>query len=206
MLLANLSPAQAGDALAIFNRAAIEVCEGQQLDMEFENIKRVTEEQYLEMISLKTAALLGFSLELGALIAGASKEDRRSLNRFGVNLGVGFQLHDDYLDVYGDGKKFGKQVGGDIISNKKTFLLIKAKELAKGKSKAELTKWLEAKRYSKKQKVKAVTQIYNTLDVPGRTQSKIKEQYKLAMEDLSRVSGKISPLQAFATTLIDRQR
>jgi geranylgeranyl diphosphate synthase type II len=206
MLLANLPVDNTHDALALFNSAAVQVCEGQQLDMEFETAKRVTEDQYLEMISLKTAALLGFSLELGALIAGASADDRKGLNQFGVNLGVGFQLHDDYLDVYGDGKKFGKRVGGDIISNKKTFLLIKAKELARGKSKIELMKWLNVKRYSKPQKVKAVTRLYNDLGIPDITQSKIRERYNHAMEALSRVSGNTEQLQSFAAALTDRQR
>jgi geranylgeranyl diphosphate synthase type II len=205
-LLESLSRDQVHDVLTIFNSAAVEVCEGQQLDMEFETSKQVTEAQYIEMISLKTAALLGFSLELGALLAGASVGDRDSMRRFGINLGVGFQLHDDYLDVYADGKKFGKQVGGDILSNKKTFLLIKAIELAKGRAKSELLKWLSAKRYVKQQKVKAITRLYNELGIQEIAQSKIKERYNLAMEDLASVKGSTSLLKEFAAGLMERQR
>lgn len=205
-LLESLSRDQVHDVLTIFNSAAVEVCEGQQLDMEFETSKQVTEAQYIEMISLKTAALLGFSLELGALLAGASATDRDSMRRFGINLGVGFQLHDDYLDVYADGKKFGKQVGGDILSNKKTFLLIKAIELAKGRAKSELLKWLSAKRYVKQQKVKAITRLYNELGIQEIAQSKIKERYNLAMEDLASVKGSTSLLKEFAAGLMERQR
>ena len=205
-LLESLAREQVHDVLTIFNRAAVEVCEGQQLDMEFEKAKQVTEAQYIEMISLKTAALLGFSLELGALLAGASVKDRVSMRRFGINLGVGFQLHDDYLDVYADGKKFGKQVGGDILSNKKTFLLIKAIELAKGRAKSELLKWLSAKRYVKQQKVKAITRLYNELGIQEMAQSKIKERYDLAMKDLASVTGSTSLLKEFASGLMERQR
>jgi geranylgeranyl diphosphate synthase type II len=189
-MLDRLSEQQVGEALSIFNKAAIEVCEGQQLDMEFENAKRVTEEQYLAMIRLKTAVLLGFSLELGALLAGASDDDRTALRRFGINMGIGFQLHDDYLDVYAAGKKFGKQVGGDISSNKKTYLLIKALELAKGKTRTELLKWIGAKRFVRSQKVKAITRIYDNLGVPALTQEKTQGYFDQALIDLSAVTGK----------------
>jgi geranylgeranyl diphosphate synthase type II len=205
-LLEHLPPEKVHEVLTIFNRAAVEVCEGQQLDMEFEKSKKVSESQYIGMIALKTAALVGFSLELGALMAGASVQDRDALRRFGINLGVGFQLHDDYLDVYGDGKKFGKQVGGDIISNKKTFLLIKALEVAKGRVKTELSKWLNAKSYARKQKVSAVTRIYNGLEIPEMAQAKIRERYSLAMSDLSSVKGDTSALKEFAAGLMERQK
>jgi len=135
------------EVLRIFNECAAEVCEGQQWDMEFENEKKVAETKYLEMIRLKTAVLLGFSLELGALLADASDRDRNALRDFGVNIGIGFQLKDDLLDVYADKHKFGKQVGGDIIANKKTFLLIKALEKARGEQKLEFKKWLKAKKF-----------------------------------------------------------
>lgn len=124
--------------IAAFNKCAAEVCEDQQWDMEFETQSNISEEDYIEMIHLKTAVLLGFSLELGAILADASKEDQKALRDFGTNIGIGFQLKDDLLDAYADPKKFDKQIGGDIIANKKTFLLIKALEKVQGKSKREL--------------------------------------------------------------------
>ncbi|KXK24943.1 MAG: isoprenyl synthetase [Bacteroidetes bacterium OLB12] len=133
-------------ALSLFNKCITEVCEGQQWDMEFETTTKVTEARYLEMIKLKTAVLLGFSLELGALLAKAPEAERIALREFGTLIGIGFQLKDDLLDVYADKKKFGKQVGGDIIANKKTYLLIKAKEKARGQHKRELEFWLNAKK------------------------------------------------------------
>ncbi|MBI3482391.1 MAG: polyprenyl synthetase family protein, partial [Bacteroidetes bacterium] len=159
--------------LKIFNPCAAEVCEGQQWDMEFETKPKVTEQQYLEMIRQKTAVLLGFSLELGAALAGASETDQKALRDFGTNIGIGFQLKDDLLDVYANKKKFGKQVGGDIIANKKTFLLIKALEKAKGNQKKELGKWLSSKKFDQGNKVKAITSIYNELDIRALTEKKM---------------------------------
>ena len=132
-MLSVLEPELLSRALPVFNTTAREVCEGQQLDMDFESLATVSEKQYLEMIRLKTAVLLGFSLQFGAMLAGAPEEEQNMLYEFGTSVGIGFQLKDDLLDVYADKKKFGKQVGGDIIANKKTFLLIKALENAKGK-------------------------------------------------------------------------
>ena len=129
-LLLNVEDAKLKEVLIAFNKCATEVCEGQQCDMEFELRSKVTEVQYLRMIRLKTAVLLGFSLELGAILAGATRQDRNALREFGINIGIGFQLKDDLLDVYANKKKFGKMVGGDIVANKKTFLLIKALALA----------------------------------------------------------------------------
>jgi len=195
------------EALSIFNRCAAEVCEGQQWDMEFESEKKISEGKYLEMIRLKTAVLLGFSLELGALLGDASDRDRKALRDFGVNIGIGFQLKDDLLDVYADRRKFGKQVGGDIIANKKTFLLIKALEKAKGKQKVELEKWLTSKKFSKPKKVKAVTSIYNSLQIPALTEQKIKyffEKGFTCLDDLSNPSS-TKPLKDFVQKLIDRE-
>jgi geranylgeranyl diphosphate synthase, type II len=205
MLLAAVGDQRCQEALRLFNRTAIEVCEGQQLDMEFEKTDRVTEDGYVEMIRLKTAALIGFSLELGAMLAGAPERDRVALNRFGVNMGIGFQLMDDFLDVYGDNNKFGKQVGGDIVSNKKTFLLIKAQQLSKGKTKTELSKWLKAKPGAKKKKIEAVTGIYNNLGVAELTRKKIQSYFDASLADLSEVKGS-NLLVEFARTLMNRQR
>jgi geranylgeranyl diphosphate synthase type II len=151
--------------LNIFNETAVGVCEGQQLDMEFETRNNVNIDEYITMIRLKTAVVLGGALKIGALIGGADEKDAVLLHVFGEQLGVAFQLQDDILDVYGDPEKFGKQVGGDIISNKKTYLLLKALELASPSQKAELKQWLSASPADAKEKVAAVTGIYNQLQV-----------------------------------------
>ncbi len=151
--------------LDIFNQTAVGVCEGQQIDMEFEQRADVAIDEYIEMIRLKTAVVLGGSLKIGSLIGGADDKDANLLSDFGENLGIAFQLQDDILDVYGDPEKFGKQVGGDIISNKKTYLLIKALELAKGETAELLTHILANKDFISEDKVKAVTAIYNSLDI-----------------------------------------
>ncbi|HEX6222955.1 MAG TPA: polyprenyl synthetase family protein, partial [Chryseolinea sp.] len=163
-----------------FNKCASEVCEGQQWDMEFETQTTVSEQQYLTMIKLKTAVLLGFSLELGALLAGASEKDCKSLREFGVNIGIGFQLKDDLLDAYADSKKFGKQVGGDIIANKKTFLLIKSLQLAHENHHKQLKDWLGRKKFLKSEKVNAVKNIYDELNIPELTEKKINSYFKKA--------------------------
>ena len=194
------------ETLSIFNKCAAEVCEGQQWDMEFESERKISEAKYLEMVRLKTAVLLGFSLELGALLANASEKDRKALRDFGVNIGIGFQLKDDLLDVYADKKKFGKQVGGDIIANKKTFLLIKALEKVKGKQKVELEKWLTLGKFSNPKKVKAVTAIYDSLQIPALTEQKIKyffEKGFSCLDDLSNPSS-AKQLKGFVQKLIDR--
>lgn len=194
---------QLKDVLGLFNRTAAEVCEGQQMDMDFETMKKVSEKQYLEMIRLKTAVLLGFSLEFGALLAGASDEDRKALYDFGVNIGVGFQLMDDLLDVYGDQKKFGKAVGGDIVSNKKTYLLIKALE----RKKPDLNKWLSAKKFDKKKKVAAVTKIYDSLNIRELTQQKADEYFEEGYKSLERLNNpKKGQLISFAQSLAARQK
>jgi geranylgeranyl diphosphate synthase type II len=151
--------------LDIFNETAVGVCEGQQIDMEFEQQHHVTIDEYINMIRLKTAVVLGGALKIGALIGGAPQTDANLLSDFGVQLGIAFQLQDDILDVYGDPEKFGKQVGGDIISNKKTFLLIKALELAKGDDAMELNKLLSSPNTNSTQKVAGVTRIYNSLQI-----------------------------------------
>ncbi|HZX74928.1 MAG TPA: polyprenyl synthetase family protein [Cyclobacteriaceae bacterium] len=203
----NLDENKLKETLRVFNQCASEVCEGQQWDMEFEREKRITEIKYLEMIRLKTAVLLGFSLELGALLADASPQDRTALREFGVNIGIGFQLKDDWLDVYADKKKFGKQVGGDIIGNKKTFLLIKALEKATGKQKKELENWMARKKFSKTKKVKAVTSIYDSLNLSSLTEQKIKYYFEKGFACLNNLSSpqKARPLKDFVRSLINRE-
>lgn len=173
--------------LRAFNKCASEVCEGQQWDMEFEARKQVTEKEYINMIRQKTAVLLGFSLELGAVLAGASSKDCELLREFGTNIGVGFQLKDDLLDAYADAKKFGKQIGGDIIANKKTFLLIKSLQLANKRQKAELTHWLVATKFRKSEKVDAVKSIYDALSIPRLTERKINSYFSKGFARLDRL-------------------
>ncbi|MEM7107426.1 MAG: polyprenyl synthetase family protein [Bacteroidota bacterium] len=195
-------------ALKVFNKCATEVCEGQQLDMVFESRDDVGEEEYLEMIRLKTAVLLGTSLYLGALLAGADKGDRKALYDFGVNIGIGFQLKDDLLDVYANKEKFGKQVGGDIIANKKTFLLIKAKDLASGQNKTELAHWLELDNFDAAAKVKAVTDIYDSLEIKKLTEAKMNEYFSCGFSSLRKLEAAMprkAMLKEFTEALIGRE-
>src|SRR5688572_9366569 len=157
------------------------------------------------MIRLKTAVLLAFSFEYGAILAGASEEDRKLLYAFGTNIGIGFQLKDDLLDAYADPKKFGKQVGGDIIANKKTYLLIKALEKAKGKQKKDLTALLRSKKFNKQAKVKVVKGIYDSLGVPASAEKKLNQYFELGFKNLETLGGKPEAkiaLQKFAEELI----
>src|SRR5688572_17110735 len=174
--------------LRAVNECASEVCEGQQCDMECETRSDITEVQYLNMIRLKTAVLLGFSLELSAMLAGATERDCKALNEFGVSTGMGFQLKDDLLDAYADSKKFGKQLGGDIIANKKTFLLIKALELSRGKQKKDLNNWITLKKFKKTEKINAVKGIYDVLGIPGLTDKKINNYFRKGFSKLSVVN------------------
>ncbi|WP_194975588.1 polyprenyl synthetase family protein [Aquiflexum lacus] len=196
--------------IGLFNKTAAEVCEGQQKDMNFETLPTVSEEDYIDMIRLKTAVLLGFALQFGAILAGASKEDSEHLYNFGVNIGIGFQLKDDLLDVYADKAKFGKQVGGDIISNKKTFLLLKAKELAKGKTKNLLENWIEAKDFDKAEKVEAVTAIYKELGIKALTESKMKEYFDKGFSEFTSLKvpyqNHFEELLGLTQNLVDREK
>lgn len=192
-----------------FHQCAIEVCEGQQLDMNFEKVEKISQEEYINMIRLKTAVLLGFSLEFGAIIGGAEPENAQQLYDFGVNIGISFQLKDDLLDVYSDQAKFGKQVGGDIIANKKTFLLIKALEKASGETQAQLQSWLKKIDFDKEEKVKAVIEIYNSLDVKQDTERKMNEYFDKAFQSLDSIpikKEKKKALIAFANNLINREK
>ncbi len=177
------------DLLRLFNKTAVEVCEGQQIDMLFETQKDVKVEEYIKMIELKTAVLLGCSLEMGAIIANAPAEEAQMLYEFGRLMGIAFQLQDDYLDVYANPEKFGKQVGGDIIANKKTFLWIEAHALAKGKQLEELKYWENLQVFKAEDKVSAITKIYNQLNIPELTENKIKEYANQAFAILEKVKG-----------------
>lgn len=194
--------------LARFSRTAAEVCEGQQMDMNFETRWDVTEAEYIEMIRLKTSVLLGYSLELGGLIAGADAETNRHLYEGGVNIGIGFQLKDDLLDVYGDPAKFGKQVGGDIIANKKTFMLIEALEKATGSVRDELTDWLTRIDFDKAEKVAAVTAIYDELGIRQIAKSRVNAYFERGFANLEQIDvdpARKNVLGDFARQLVERE-
>lgn len=176
--------------LESFNRTAVEVCEGQQIDMLFEHRDQVGVGEYIHMICLKTAVLLGASLEMGAIIAGADKKQADLLYEFGKNIGIAFQLRDDYLDLYAaDPDKFGKQVGGDVIANKKTFMLIKAMELAGTEEQAKLMFWLKAKVFKAEEKVAAVKELYDRLGIPELINKETSKYADLAFQALSAIEG-----------------
>lgn len=194
--------------LDIFNTTAVGVCEGQQIDMEFETRSVVNIDEYINMIRLKTAVVLGGALKIGALIGGASQVDADLLNEFGVQLGIAFQLQDDILDVYGDPEKFGKQVGGDIISNKKTYLLIKALELAEGELAIELNTLLNASHLANNQKVAGVTNVYNELDIRQHAETEMQAYADKAFEALKKINLPAEHkqyLQDFADGLLVRE-
>jgi geranylgeranyl diphosphate synthase type II len=205
-LLADYEPVVLKKILPVFNKTALQVCEGQQLDMDFESQKNVSIADYLYMIELKTAVLLGAALKFGAIIAGAKKKDAELLYEFGKNTGIAFQLQDDILDVFGETEKVGKQTGGDIISNKKTFLLLKAFELANKKTTAKLKLLLNEK--DEQKKVAGVKEIYHQLDVKKLAEKEMQKFYKKALSSLEKVnadSKKKKVLTDFTEQLMQRQ-
>ncbi len=191
--------------LSIFNKTAKEVCEGQQLDMDFEKKEKVQMEEYLHMIELKTSVLLAASLQMGAILGGASEGNRQHLYQFGKNLGIAFQIQDDYLDAFGDPEKFGKDAGGDIRQNKKTFLLIHALEVAGGTEKQKLQQLMAE---NTGDKVQRVLEIFKSCGADTWAEQ-LKEKYiKTAMkhiDDIAVVSSRKKPLMQLAEFLIQRE-
>jgi geranylgeranyl diphosphate synthase type II len=167
--------------IRLFSQTALEVCEGQQLDMDFETRINVSIPEYINMIRLKTAVLLACSLKIGALAANSQERIADLLYAFGLNLGIAFQLQDDLLDVFADQEKFGKRIGGDIVSNKKTFLLLKALELSDTKAKKELLEWIEKKEFDRDEKIKEVIKIYKNLKIREITEISIEDYYQSAL-------------------------
>ncbi|WP_289053244.1 polyprenyl synthetase family protein [Carboxylicivirga marina] len=195
--------------LDLFSQTAIEVCEGQQYDMEFETRHDVKVDDYLTMIRLKTAVLLAASLKTGAIIGGASDKDADLLYEFGENIGLAFQLQDDFLDVYGNIETFGKAIGGDIVANKKTFLLLNALQLASGSLHKELLTWINAVDFNAHEKIEAVRKIYNSLKVDELAKEKMNFYFEKAIASLNEVKGRESmkeELREFAVKLIQRSR
>ncbi|MDR1699045.1 MAG: polyprenyl synthetase family protein [Prevotellaceae bacterium] len=186
-LLAGADTAKLKPLLDIFVQTAIEVCEGQQYDMNFELRRDVSANEYIEMIRLKTAVLLGAALKMGAISGGASAGNADALYTFGEQIGIAFQLQDDLLDVYGDPAVFGKKIGGDILSNKKTYMLIRAFEEAQAAEGGELLKWILTEKFNPEEKIQAVTQIYNRLGIKEICEEKIREYTQMALVELDRV-------------------
>lgn len=172
----------------IFNQTAIEVCEGQQYDMNFETAENIGIDDYLEMIRLKTAVLLAGSLKIGAISGGADADNAENLYRFGESIGIAFQLKDDLLDVFSDEQTFGKKTGGDILTNKKTYLYLKAFELAKGETLKNLTNLFHKNQKSDEEKIKEVVEIYEKLNVKHYANELIEKYYQQAMSNLERVT------------------
>lgn len=207
--MANVPSDKLAAVLELFSQTALEVCEGQQYDMEFEERNDVKIEEYLEMIRLKTAVLLACSLKMGAVIAGASVEDACQLYDFGINLGLAFQLKDDWLDVYGDFEVFGKAIGNDIVCNKKTYLLISAIENAEGDDARELAYCLDNREVSKDDKIKRVKAVYEKLKVRQLSEAKMNDYYEKALKSIDAVSvdaDKKAALKEVASKLMSRDK
>ncbi|SHK16268.1 polyprenyl synthetase family protein [Hymenobacter psychrotolerans] len=207
-LLLDMPPALLAPMLRRFSQTAAEVCEGQQWDMNFETETQVSIAQYLDMIRLKTAVLLGFALELGARLGGASEQDADHLRQFGVDIGLAFQLRDDLLDVYGDAATFGKRVGGDIVSDKKTFLLLTAQAQADATQQAQLARYIGQPVADADAKVQAVRAVYDKLDVRPQTEALINRYFADALHHLERVAtpaARKEPLRQLALQLLERE-
>ena len=195
------------DVMDLFTTTALEIGEGQQYDVDFENRMDVTADEYIEMIRLKTSVLLACAMKMGALQAGAPEADSELLYRFGENLGLAFQLQDDMLDVYGNFETFGKKIGGDILCNKKTYLLIKALEGADVQQRKELEGWINATEYVPEEKVAAVTALYNAIGVRSVCNDLINSYFEKARAFLEQVdlpSEKKSGLWQYALGLLNR--
>lgn len=212
LLLANQMMLQVEDdilreVMELYNATGLLVCEGQQYDMEFEKSENITLNDYLKMIELKTAVLLGGCLKLGAVLAKTSKENKELIEKFGTFLGLSFQIEDDYLDVFGDYAKFGKSIGRDIIINKKTFLLVKALETAEGQAAEELKYWLDLKNFIPEEKIKAVRNIFIELGIDNAAIETSKFYFNKALETLRNIhadDNKKDALISFANSLIGR--
>lgn len=175
------------EIIRLFSQTALEVCEGQQYDMDFESSLEVSIADYLNMIRLKTAVLLAASLKLGALAADASEKVACQLYDFGLNLGIAFQLQDDLLDVFADQSKFGKKIGGDIVANKKTFLLLKALEISDIQSKTVILNWVQKEEFNPEEKVREISGVYNQLNIKKITEGQIDFYFQAALDILDEV-------------------
>jgi geranylgeranyl diphosphate synthase type II len=192
---------------SLFSKTAIEVCEGQQYDIDFETRHDVTIPNYLKMIEYKTAVLVGAAMQMGAIVAGASSKDQKALYDFGRNLGIAFQLQDDYLDAFGDPETFGKQVGGDIMENKKTYLYLKALEFSETNNKNNLLQWYSSQPKDPEQKVQAVKALFAASGAKQATLDAVKHYTDKAftvLNELSFSDDKKAILKQFGTMLMTR--
>ena len=201
-------PAKLPAVFKVFIQTTLEIGEGQQLDVEFEQRNDVTEDEYIEMIRLKTSVLLACACKVGAIMAEAPAEDIENMYKFGEKLGLAFQLQDDLLDVYGDPAVFGKNIGGDITSNKKTYMLINAFNRATPAQRDELTKWVELKEFDRNEKVAAVTNLYNEIGIRKLCEQKIEQFYQESLVYLAKVSvsdERKAEIKAYAAEMMKRQ-
>lgn len=205
--MAQCSPDKLKEVIDVFTQTALEIGEGQQYDMDFERRNDVTEAEYIEMIRLKTSVLLACALKIGAILGDASAEDADNLYRFGEKIGLAFQLQDDFLDVYGDPKVFGKAIGGDIVSNKKTYMLINAFNRANAQQRAELERWTQLKDFDRQEKIDAVTALYNDMGIDRLAQDKMATYYEESKKYLAAVqvpTEKKRELTAYAQQMMKR--
>ena len=207
--MAQCDEAHLPSVIRLFTETALEIGEGQQYDMDFETRMDVTEDEYIEMIRLKTSVLLACALKIGAILADAPASDADALYDFGESIGLAFQLQDDYLDVYGDEKVFGKRIGGDILCNKKTYMLINAFLRADERQLAELNDWISRTSYDEAEKIAAVTRLYNEMNIAQLAQQKMDFYHQKALQALERVSvseEKKAVLRDLAEQLMKRQK
>ncbi|MFT5777527.1 MAG: geranylgeranyl diphosphate synthase type II [Crocinitomicaceae bacterium] len=206
-LLGKIQPQQLPAAFELFNTTAVEVCEGQQMDMDFEERSDVSIDEYIEMIRLKTSVLLGCALELGAIVAEASEADRKAIYKFGQHIGVAFQIQDDILDLYADPEKFGKQVGGDVISNKKTILYLTALQKASPEQHESLKQLYQEDDLLLK--VDRTRSLFDQMNVKSECQNRMTEHYQIALTALESISidaDRKTPLQKLASYLMLRDQ
>jgi geranylgeranyl diphosphate synthase type II len=187
--IAQCKDPQLQQVIHLFNEVALGVCEGQQYDMDFENREDVTVDEYLEMIRLKTAILLAGSLKIGALIANATEKQADLIYQFGINMGMAFQLQDDFLDTFGNQETFGKRIGGDIIANKKTFLLITALNTATQNELITLKGWIKANNFNEEEKINEVKNIYKNNAVDKKSQLLMDEYFNKAILNITQIEG-----------------
>ena len=195
--------------LALFTETALQIGEGQQYDMEFEHRNDVREEEYIEMIRLKTSVLLACAMKMGAILAGATDADADNLYKYGEQIGLAFQLQDDLLDVYGDSAVFGKAIGGDITSNKKTYMLINALLRANDEQRAELNRWIAATDFDRQEKVAAVTELYNQIGIRQLCEEKINYYFEQAKQYLTHIhvpEERKQPLIDFTNEMMHRDK
>ncbi|MBP7985353.1 MAG: polyprenyl synthetase family protein [Bacteroidaceae bacterium] len=196
------------DVLDLFTETALEIGDGQQYDMDFETRNDVTEDEYIEMIRLKTSVLLACALKIGAILADAPADDAENLYRYGEQVGIAFQLQDDFLDVYGDPNVFGKKIGGDILCNKKTYMLINALLMANDSQRAELNHWIESKDYDPQAKIAAVTKLYDEIGIRKLCEEKVNYYFQQSLSYINKVKvddSKKVELRHFIDSLMNRQ-